>query len=253
MHRTLQQLRGQELSDLPAEESVADLEAVIDQVIARGHAGMADGHLQDMLLAVVALHEPDVPEDLSSHVATCVRCAAEDEARDTTASGTEVGSGRGRLMNGLAAIAAFMGVCLVCTVPALQTLMFALGVGFAGYLLHLVGVAAAPLVAWLVHRGTRRHGADLAFRLARAGAIVMVGHAVLHTLFEVLSETPVPAWLDMLGMVSFVGTDWIATALLVAGAGLNLVETQRWRRAQAAMLRSAMRGASTPAALRSGS
>lgn len=78
----------------------------------------------------------------------------------------------------------------------------------------------------------------------------MVGHAVLHVLFEVLSDTVVPGWVDLLGLVAFVGTDWIATGLLVVGAGLNVVETQRWRRAQASMLRATMRGMA-PAVLRS--
>lgn len=174
-----------------------------------------------------------------------MQCAAEEEA-GLTGTGSPPSSGRARFANGVAALTAFLGVCLVCTIPALQTLTFALGVGVAGYVLHLVGVAGAPLVAWLVHRGVRRHGRDRAYRLARLGAIIMVAHAVMHVAFEVLHDVAVAAWLEMVGTVAFVATDWVATGLLVAGAGLNLLETQRWRRTQADDLRAvpvAMAGA----------
>ena len=245
VHRTLRQLRSQGLETLESRPVVADLEGLVDDVVARGHAELDDGELRGMLLAMSAVHDRPMPDDLPVHVATCVQCAAEEEA--DASSDHPRPDGRGRLANGLAAIAAFMGVCLVCTVPALQTLTFALGVGMAGYVLHLVGVAGAPLVAWLVFRGARRHGHDRAFRLARAGAIVMVAHAILHVAFEVLHDVAVVAWLETAGTVTFVLTDWLATALLVAGAALNLRETQRWRRAQASGLRTSL---SAPAPVR---
>jgi hypothetical protein len=241
IHQTLRQLRGRHPDRGPDAGMAADLEAVIDEVLARGHVTIGDEQLRGMLLSLAAIHQPDVPDDLSSHVATCVQCAVENEVRDDPPPAGRVASSRGRFANGLAAITAFMGICLVCTVPALQTLTLALGVGMAGYVLHLAGVAGAPLVAWMVHRGTRRHRRDRAYRLARAGAIAMAGHAVMHVLFEILAATPVPAWLEAVGTVAFASTDWVATALLVAGATLNLVETQRWRRAQTAGLEAIVR------------
>lgn len=244
VHRTLRQLRSQGLEMLESHPVVADLEDLVDDIVARGHAELDDGELRGMLLAMSAVHDRPIPEDLSAHVATCVQCAAEEEVRASSDHPPSDRRGRGRFVNGLAAIAAFMGVCLVCTVPALQALTFALGVGMAGYVLHLVGVVGAPLVAWLVFRGVRRHGRDRAFRLALAGAIVMVAHAILHVAFEVLHDVAVVAWLETTGTVAFVLTDWVATALLVTGAALNLRETQRWRRDQASGLRAST---STPA------
>lgn len=94
------------------------------------------GELRGMLLAMSAVHDRPMPADLSGHVATCVQCAAGEEVDANSDHPPSGRRGRGRFVNGLAAIAAFMGVCLVCTVPALQTLAFALGVGMVGYVLH---------------------------------------------------------------------------------------------------------------------
>lgn len=236
IHRTIHRLRAQQMDATSAAGEPADLEAIIDDLLTNGHSSLPGNELSALLLAMSRLHDPAVPDDLPSHVATCVQCASADDVREETSDdsgGRDRWRGGGRFANGLAAITAFMGVCLVCTVPALQALTFALGVGLAGYVVHLVGVAGAPLVAWVVYRGTRRHGRDRAFRLARAGAIVMVGHALLHVAFEVLADAHVAGWLETTGTVTFVATDWIATLLLVVGATMNLVETQRWRRAQA--------------------
>ena len=240
VHRTLRQLREQGLETLESRSVVADLEELVDGVVARGHADLDDGQLRGMLLAMAVVHDQPVPDDLPTHVATCVQCAAEEEVGAGSDRGASGPRDRGRFANGLAAITAFMGVCLVCTVPALQTLTLALGVGIAGYVLHLTAVVGAPLVAWLVWRGVRRHGRDRAFRLARAGAVVMAAHAVLHLAFELLHDVTVAAWLETTGTVAFVATDWVATALLVAGALLNLRETQRWRRTQASGLRASL-------------
>lgn len=254
VHRAIQRLRAEEMDAAREPDTpIADLEAVIDDVLARGHASMPASELEGLLVRIVTLHDAPVPDGLSDHVAHCVRCAAVDEVAGdddgdgprgdggAARTGSRVGE-RGRVANAAASLLAFLGICLVCTVPALQTLTFALGIGMAGYVVHLVGVAAAPLVAWLIWRGVRRHGRDRGFRYARAGAIVLGVHLLVHVAFEVLADVMVPGWLEATAGAVFVISDWVGTALLVLGAGLNVADTQRWRREEGQRLRAIVAG-----------
>lgn len=251
VHRAIRRLRSEGMdqavvTDTPA----ADLEALIDGVLARGHASMADAELEGLLMRVATLHDAPVPSDLSGDVALCVRCAAlEEVSEDATegatgggasgggASGGARARGRGRLANGAAALLAFTGACLVCTVPALATLAFALGISSAVYVAHLVGVVAAPFVAWFVWRGVRRHGRDRGFRIARVGALLMMVHLASHLAWETgaIEFVDGDVATTISGIASFIGT-----TLLVLGAGLNLVDTQGWRRQQGRQLQAAV-------------
>lgn len=235
----------------------ADLESVIDDVLARGHEAIAEPDLRRLLVHVAAAHDHDVPDSLGSHVTDCVRCEAEGAdagARRSSGGaggraapaaparpGGATGGGHGVVAQGgrLAAVGAsvlsFAGVCLACTVPALHALLVTLGIVAAGYVLHLVGVAAAPFVLWLVWRGMRRHGLRRGYRVARVGALVMGVHALFHVALEGWGEVVLASgW----AVVAFVGTDWVGTGLLVVGAALNVADLHRWRRAQAAQVRA---------------
>lgn len=246
IHRAIRQLEDETRAPTAADQQPADLEAVIDEVLERGHDTIAQSELHGLLVHLAAVHDDPVPDGLAEHVARCVQCAVEDDLdgdegpRERESGGH--GGGRGRLSGALASLMAFAGICLVCTVPALQTLLFALGVGVAGYYLHIGGLVAVPVVLWLVWRGTRRHGTDRGYRWARWGAIVLAVHAMLHVVMETVPATAVPAWVEISGMVGFVATDWLGTALLLTGAVLNLVDLQRWRRAEGARLQAVLVG-----------
>lgn len=248
IHRAIRTLEQQVDLPAPAEQGPADLEAVIDDVLARGHETIGDSQLHGMLVHLAAEHDRPTPEGLSDHVAHCVRCAVEEDL-DSSSGPTVTGNGhadpgsgtseeRSRLAGIAAALLAFTGVCLVCTVPAIQTLLWAVGVGVAGYYMHLVGLAAVPFVLWLVWRGTRRHGIDRGYRWARAGAITMAIHALLHVALQTVPASTSSTLIGTLLEPAFVVTDWVGTALLIAGATLNLADLHRWRRAQAAGLRT---------------
>lgn len=60
-------------------ERPADLEAVIDDVLARGHDTIGDSDLHGMLVHLAAVHDTPTPDGLSDHVSDCVRCAIEDD------------------------------------------------------------------------------------------------------------------------------------------------------------------------------
>lgn len=240
IHRSIERLRSAELdmTVAPTNGATADLENVIDGVLDRAHSRPDHDELRGLLMAITALHEPPMPTDLSSHVSFCIQCESLDDVHESTSDGNAVRTaGRGRLANTAAALLAFMGACLVCTVPALQTLAFALGIASAGFAVHYAGMAAAPLVLWLVYRGMRRHRRDRGFRIARAGAIIMGIHVLAHVAFFVWPDGEFDGAVGLL----FSGSDWVATTLLVLGAILNLVDTQRWRNQQAAGLRGAVR------------
>lgn len=259
IHRAIRRLEQDVTAPAPVDQQPADLEAVIDDVLVRGHETIDDSELHGMLVHLAAVHDSTTPDGLSDHVAHCVQCEAEaelvedDGGRGTDddpgggpsghGNGHDVGAiGRGVARSRLAGIGAgllaFSGVCLACTVPALQTLLWALGVGAAGYYLHLGGIAAVPFVLYLIWRGVRRHGIDRGYRWARIGAIVIGVHAVVHLVMETVPADAVATWVRITAEVSFVASDWVGTALLVAGAVLNLIDMHRWRRTQAAGLRA---------------
>lgn len=258
LHRAIHQL-ADELEAAPSHGGEpADLETVIDDVLARGHATMDTSALHGMLVHLAAMQSPATPEGLPREVARCIECdAVETVRRDNAGSAPPppASAAGARAGSGVAALLPFAGVCLACTVPALATVFTALGITAAGFAVHYVGLAAVPLVLYLVHRGGRRHGHDRGYRWARGGALVMAVHVILHALVEtgvtlpawMFVDTPfavthwtgtipgvtLPEWLWTL----FAVTDWVGTPLLVLGASLNLIDMHRWRRGQARGLR----------------
>ncbi len=255
LHRAIHRLADEVEAPAPERQEPADLEGIIDDVLARGHATMDSGALHGMLVHLTALQSPPTPEELPHEVARCIECAATEEAvddrppADPTSRGRQASSLAVRSGGGMAALLSLTGVCLACTVPALATVFTALGITAAGAAIHYVGLAAVPLVLWLVHRGGRRHGHDRGYRWARAGALFMAGHAILHVLVETGATIPgwglpvftVTEWTGTIPGVAlpewvwtaFALTDWVGAPLLVLGASLNLVDMHRWRRTQA--------------------
>lgn len=233
LHRAIGRLADQVETPAPDGQQPADLEVVIDDVLARGHATMDTSDLHGLLVHLAALQSPPTPDELPREVAACIQCAATEGATDEratadpTSRGTPTSARAARSGGGVAALLSLMGVCLVCTVPALATVFTALGIMAAGYAIHYVGLAAVPVVLWLVHRGGRRHGHDRGYRWARAGALIMAVHATAHVIIETGATVPDWAW------TIFTVTDWVGTPLLVLGASLNLVDMHRWRRTQA--------------------
>lgn len=256
LHRAIHRLADEVEAPAPERQEPVDLEAVIDDVLARGHATMDTSALHGMLVHLAALQSPPTPEGLPHEVARCIECAeveassgdaaTEAESRDRSSSATPTRAG-----SGVAALLSLAGVCLACTIPALATVFTALGIAGAGVAIHYVGLAAVPLVLYLVHRGGRRHGHDRGYRWARTGAVTMAVHAVLHVLVETGASLPDWMWVgtpftvtDWTGTIpganlpewawaAFAITDWVGTPLLVLGAMLNLVDMHRWRRTQA--------------------
>lgn len=244
IHRSLRRLEGA-IGQAPTEAAPADLERLIDRVVDRGHPSISDHDLERLLVHVAAIHDPGpTPAGLGEHVASCVRCEAvggEDDGSTRRSADAAARAKRpSRRITGVAAgggvlatLMSFAGVCLACTVPAVQALLVAVGIIGAGYVLHLVGVAAAPLVVWMVWASTRRHGRQRARLVTVAGGVLMAIHGAFHVGLETAGEVVLSTGPAAL---LFVLTDWTGTALLVLGAALNLLDLSRWRQAQAAAL-----------------
>lgn len=228
LHRALQRLAAQDLATLDRSEP-ADLENMIDELLLRGSASVGDAELHELLLRVETLHRPEVPPGLGRDVAHCVRCEAEG-ITSSTAAGDVTPGGRLRTGGLSVMLLAFSGVCLSCVVPALAALVAAVTGLLAAYLLHLAGLAVAPLVMWIAWRGARRHGRSRGFQLTRAGLIVLGLHTAVH----------VGADLFGLERVLFTETDLVGTGLLVWGAALNLHDLSGWRRTQRSALLTQM-------------
>lgn len=231
LHRAIGKLRDRTLGAAPRRSTtVADLEAVVDDVLARGHATLATSELHGLLVHMAALHEPAVPEDLSPRVAECISCEVET---DTT---TETPSRRGVVGGGIAGLLLYGPACLACGIPWAGALLGLLGLGSAGLVVHEATLVTAPIVAWLAWRGYRRHGRPLGYRLALAGALVLLFHTGLHVGLRV-AESVHPATMgstmrflfDTARSSWFGLTDVVGGMLVVVGALVHLVHLRAWR------------------------
>lgn len=238
LHRAIVKLRDQALDDRQRHRTgpVADLEGVIDDVLARGHVTMNDSELHGLLVHLAVAYDAPVPVDLSARVSDCVACEARGttgaDERDVTGRARMGGRGRGALT--LSGLLAFAPVCLACVVPPAATLLAAVGLGSWAVHAHELSLLAAPVIAWLVFRGYRRHGQPAGFRLALAGAVALLVHSTFHVGWYVVGD-PNAITNPVLRVITNPGplfsiADVAGTALIVAGAAVNLVHMRRWRR-----------------------
>lgn len=263
VHRAIQKLRGADLETAPGDgDAVADLEAVVDDVLARGHATIGDSDLHQLLVHLAVVHEAPVPSGLGKHVAFCVRCAATDQAvtgdgdpedRDRGGDGGAGGTGggvpgaaavlavprrvRAAVRNALTALGVIVlgPLCGICGVMGAYTLVVA--VGFSGVQLwhHYLGLAAGPLVLLLAWRAMRRTGDTIGWRLAVVGTWMVVAHVGIHTWYE----TTGAEWVAGTPLALLFGaTDVVATFVLAAAAFVNAWEVSRWRHREAEALQA---------------
>lgn len=201
------------------------LDELIDELVVAGRATVSDQRLQELIVHLAAVHQPQLPPELPRRVAACVACAAKIRPPDqaTAAAAGENRPGGGLLAAlGIAPLtgfswAALAPICLACTVYPLGTAMIELGLGFDlinG--LHYFSVATGPLILWVLVRHFRRHRDPLGLWIAGIGALGLAVHLALHAL---------PGLEDGLG---FTVSDQAGTGLLLAGVLVDWVATRRW-------------------------
>lgn len=257
VHRAIQRL-GDHVADVATLEATepADLEAVIDDILDRGVAAMGDGRLQEMLVHLAVAHDPPTPDRLHQDVATCVECErARPEAQDDPSTKAARRGLRARLAGLAMALVLFVPVCLACTVSAASSLLLAAGLGAMSIHVHEATIAAGAVIVWTVLRARRRHGSELASRLALVGAALFVVHAVFHASWYLPAEgargvSDLTVWLyDTLpgGVGVFEWTDRLGTALLAAAALVSHRADRRWRDREAALVGALARRTADPA------
>ncbi len=242
LHRAIVKLRDLAVPGLGTLGSPADLEAVVDDVVARGHRAMHDSELHALLVHAMALHETEVPDDLSSRVADCIACDERPEGatRGTAAATTaDAGSRRGMFAGGLAGLVMYGPVCLACGMPWAAAVLGMLGFGSATFWIHEVALVTAPVITFLAWRGYRRHRRAVGFRIALVGAVILLFHAALHLGLRLGSSVhpadlgSAPRFLFDLGTSSWFGTtNAIGGALVVVGALVHLALMRTWRTQQ---------------------
>lgn len=223
LHRAIHKLRSGGLeARRPDAAEALDLESVIDDVLDRGHVAMRRSELHELLVHMTALHDVPVPGDLPGRVAECVACEASGDGEPPARASGPTENRRFRSVaavgGGLAGFVAWVPVCLACVLPGARTLLLATGLAGASFWVHVAGTVLTPVIAWLVWRGSRRHGNPLGYRIAVAGAAVMVVHQLRH---------------DAL-------TDYLGIVLISLGTIVHTVHLQRWRRREKAAFRAAV-------------
>lgn len=236
LHRAILKLR--DLTTPGVTGSAANLEAVVDDVLVRGHAAMGDSELHGLLVHAIALHETPVPDDLSNRVADCIACEERPDHGEGVGSGA--GGRRGMFAGGLVGLVMYGPVCLACGMPWAAAIMGMLGLGSASLWIHEVSLVTAPIITFLAWRGYRRHRRALGFRLALVGAAILLFHTALHVGLRAASSVH-PA--DMGGITRFLhdlgtsgwfgATDTIGGGLVLVGALIHLAHMRAWRTTQA--------------------
>jgi RNA polymerase sigma-70 factor (ECF subfamily) len=207
------------------------LSDVIEELVVEGQPAISSQRLQELVVHLSAAHQPALPRELPGRVADCVACVGRASKRDDGDPVLAARAGwRARLGDrlGLAAFAglswtALAPICLACTVPIMLAPLLALGLGLtASFGLHLIALATAPLVFFVLWRHFRRHRDRLAIRVAAAGALLLTVHLAIHLVPG--GEEQAPA--------AFRISDQVGTALLVAGAFFDWRAMRRWITAQ---------------------
>lgn len=237
LHRAIVRLRDLTLPAGADRGPVADLEAMVDDVLVRGHASLGDSDLHGLLVHAMALHEAPVPDDLSARVADCIAC---EERPDADTTDVDVESRRSLFAGGLVGLVMYGPVCLACGMPWAAALMGMLGLGSAGLWIHEASLVTAPIITFLAWRGYRRHRRALGFRLALVGAAILLVHTTMHVGLRLASNVHPTDLNDLtralydLGSSSWFGaTDVIGGGLVMIGALVHLAHMRTWRRAQA--------------------
>lgn len=231
--RALERLRACVASD-DAGVAAHDLAPTLSALLAdtRSRLAPADGDpaLRELVAHLAVVHDHAVPEQLPGRIAACIGCREyEHLLRDT-----DRGLSRRERPALLASVWLLLGVtCLVCTLPVVWPLLAAVGLSVASGIGHDLGLLAAPVVLWVVHRQSRRHGDRLPVRLAWAGAGLLLLHAALH----LSPDTPLAddGGTALVGAVWTVA-DWLGSGLLLAGVLTHWRALERWLREQRAAL-----------------
>jgi RNA polymerase sigma factor (sigma-70 family) len=221
------------------------LSDVIEELVVEGQPAISSQRLQELIVHLSAAHQPALPPELPGRVADCVACVGRASKRDDVDPVLTATAGwRARLGDrlGLAAFAglswtALAPICLACTVPIMLAPLLALGLGLTvSFGLHLIALATAPLVFFVLWRHFRRHRDRLAIRVAAAGALLLTVHLAIHLVPGGEEQAP----------VAFTISDQVGTALLVAGAFFDWRAMRRWITAQRSRLEAL--AATAPAA-----
>jgi hypothetical protein len=88
--------------------------------------------------------------------------------------------------------------------------------------IHLLTLASAPAVAWVLWRHFRRHRDPLALAVGSSGAMLLTIHLMIHLTPGAEVGLPLP----------FTLTDQVGAGLLIVGVALDWRAARRWMRDQ---------------------
>lgn len=230
LSRALERLRAVvavDDADVAAQDLGPTLSSLLDDTRSRLAAGQTDPAVLELVAHLAVVHDHEVPEELPGRIAACIGCR---EYEHLLRDGDRRRGRRSERPALLASIWLLLGVtCLVCTLPVLWPLLGAAGLSLASLIGHDIGLVISPVVFWIVHRQSRRHGDRLPVRLAGAGAGLLLLHVALHfSPDNALAED---------GGTLFVGAvwtfaDWAGSGLLLAGVLAHWRSLENWLRAQ---------------------
>ena len=183
------------------------LDDLVDEVLERGSTVMSRSDLQALVLHLATIHRASMPSELPGRVKYCIECAS---------SGSVARRPRSLLTYTPLSWVTLAPICLACTIPLLFAPLAALGVSLGiGVGFHALSLVSAPFVFLLLWRHFRRHRDHLVVWIGGAGALLLVGHLMLHLL---------DVRVFWLGAV----TNQVGVPLLILGSLLDMGAMRRW-------------------------